>query len=77
MFNAIYNGDTNIFVGAPTGSGKTICAEFAILRMLAQNSDARCVYITPIEALAQQVGCISRDKLSSDYFLFYFTSFIL
>ena len=56
MFNAIYNGDSNIFVGAPTGSGKTICAEFAILRMLAQNPDARCVYVTPMEALAQQVG---------------------
>lgn len=55
MFNAIYNSDDNVFVGAPTGSGKTICAEFAILRMFAQNADARCVYVTPLDALAQMV----------------------
>uniref|UniRef100_A0A8C9WHJ1 U5 small nuclear ribonucleoprotein 200 kDa helicase n=1 Tax=Scleropages formosus TaxID=113540 RepID=A0A8C9WHJ1_SCLFO len=55
VFNAIYNSDDNVFVGAPTGSGKTICAEFAILRMLLHNSEGRCVYITPMEALAEQV----------------------
>uniref|UniRef100_A0A8C2HBT1 Activating signal cointegrator 1 complex subunit 3 n=1 Tax=Cyprinus carpio TaxID=7962 RepID=A0A8C2HBT1_CYPCA len=51
VFNALYNSDDNVFVGAPTGSGKTICAEFAILRMLLHNSEGRCVYITPMEAL--------------------------
>lgn len=56
MFNTVYNSDDNVFVGAPTGSGKTICAEFAILRMLLQNSEGRCVYITPMEALAEQVA---------------------
>ncbi|ELU09831.1 hypothetical protein CAPTEDRAFT_222545 [Capitella teleta] len=55
VFNAIYNSDDNVFVGAPTGSGKTICSEFAILRMLAQNPDARCVYCTPLEQLAELV----------------------
>lgn len=57
----MYNSDDNVFVGAPTGSGKTICAEFAILRMLLQSSEGRCVYITPMEALAEQVvmwGCV-------------------
>jgi len=49
-----------VFIGAPTGSGKTICAEFAILRTFAQNADARCVYVTPLDALAQMVGtCLS------------------
>lgn len=51
-----------MFVGAPTGSGKTICAEFAILRMLLQNSEGRCVYITPMEALAEQVKPSSTDE---------------
>ncbi|EPQ10851.1 U5 small nuclear ribonucleoprotein 200 kDa helicase [Myotis brandtii] len=55
VFNTVYNSDDNVFVGAPTGSGKTICAEFAILRMLLQSSEGRCVYITPVEALAEQV----------------------
>ena len=56
VFNAIYNSDDNVFVGAPTGSGKTICAEFAILRMLSQNADGRCVYVTPLDALADMVS---------------------
>ncbi|KAL5015950.1 hypothetical protein ScPMuIL_005539 [Solemya velum] len=55
VFNAIYNTDDNVFVGAPTGSGKTICAEFAVLRMFSQNPEGRCVYVTPMEPLAQQV----------------------
>ena len=55
VFNAVYNSDDNVFIGAPTGSGKTICAEFAILRLFAHNVDGRCVYITPLESLAQLV----------------------
>ena len=55
VFNAVYNSDDNIFIGAPTGSGKTITAEFGILRMFQQNPEGRCVYITPMEPLAEQV----------------------
>ncbi|WAR22369.1 U520-like protein [Mya arenaria] len=55
VFNAVYNSDDNVFVGAPTGSGKTICAEFAVLRMFSQNADGRCVFVTPLEPLAQQM----------------------
>jgi pre-mRNA-splicing helicase BRR2 len=56
VFNAVYNTNENVFIGAPTGSGKTICGEFAILRMFSQNPDGRCVYVTPLEPLAQQVS---------------------
>ena len=38
---------------APTGSGKTICAEFAILRMIASRPAGRCVYIAPLQQIAQ------------------------
>ena len=41
MFTALYNTDDNCLVAAPTGSGKTVCAEFAILRMLAKVQFAR------------------------------------
>ena len=51
----MYNSDDNIFIGAPTGSGKTVCAEFAILRMFSANPDGKCVYVTPKEALAELV----------------------
>ncbi|KAG1680515.1 U5 small nuclear ribonucleoprotein helicase [Nymphon striatum] len=54
VFNALYNSDDNVFIGAPTGSGKTVCSEFAILRILSQNPEScRCVYVTPKEALAE------------------------
>ncbi|XP_065217022.1 U5 small nuclear ribonucleoprotein 200 kDa helicase [Planococcus citri] len=55
VFNAVYNTDDNVFVGAPTGSGKTTIAEFAIMRMLSQNSEGRCVYLVPKEPLAEIV----------------------
>lgn len=59
VFNALYNSDEDVFVGAPTGSGKTICAEFAILRMFSSSPDSRCVYITPKPALAAQVSLLT------------------
>ena len=55
VFNSIYNSDENVFVGAPTGSGKTVCAEFALLRAFANDMDARCVYVTPVEAVAELI----------------------
>ncbi|WMV35432.1 hypothetical protein MTR67_028817 [Solanum verrucosum] len=32
VFTVLYNSDDNVLVAAPTASGKTICAEFPILR---------------------------------------------
>ncbi|KEH28731.1 U5 small nuclear ribonucleoprotein 200 kDa helicase [Medicago truncatula] len=56
VFTALYNSDDNALVAAPTGSGKTICAEFAILRNHKKGSDSvmRVVYVAPIEALAKE-----------------------
>jgi pre-mRNA-splicing helicase BRR2 len=44
-FNALYKGDDNVLIAAPPGSGKTICAEFAVLRTLNDKPGARIVYI--------------------------------
>ena len=74
VFNSVYNSDDNVFLGAPSGSGKTICAEFGILRMFTQNPDARCVYIAPLEALAQQVSCLTPNIL--DYLFVHLLSLI-
>ncbi|PKI68194.1 hypothetical protein CRG98_011393 [Punica granatum] len=56
VFTVLYNTDDNVLVAAPTGSGKTICAEFAILRNHQEglNSLMRVVYIAPLEALAKE-----------------------
>lgn len=48
-FNSLYTTDDNVFVGAPTGSGKTVCAEFAILRHWAKPEYGRAVYIAPFQ----------------------------
>uniref|UniRef100_A0A5B7AAE8 RNA helicase n=1 Tax=Davidia involucrata TaxID=16924 RepID=A0A5B7AAE8_DAVIN len=56
VFTVLYNTDDNVLVAAPTGSGKTICAEFAILRNHQKGPESimRAVYIAPIEALAKE-----------------------
>lgn len=60
VFNTLYNTDDNVFVGASTGCGKTICAEFAMLRLFSDekckdNPEPKCVYITPKEEMAEIV----------------------
>ncbi|XP_019874429.2 putative U5 small nuclear ribonucleoprotein 200 kDa helicase [Aethina tumida] len=55
VFNTVYNGDDNVFIGAPTGSGKTTIAEFAILRLFDKNPEGRCVYLVPKDALAELI----------------------
>jgi pre-mRNA-splicing helicase BRR2 len=64
-FNALYNSDDNIFIGAPTGSGKTICAEFAMLRLFssAQQDQAKCVYIAPKSELCEQARKMWESRL--------------
>jgi pre-mRNA-splicing helicase BRR2 len=58
VFNTLYNTDDNVFLGATTGCGKTICAEFAILRLFSAEklkdiAEPKCVYVTPKEELAE------------------------
>ncbi|PMD25163.1 Sec63-domain-containing protein [Hyaloscypha hepaticicola] len=50
-FNSLYTTDENVFVGAPTGSGKTICAEFALLHHWSKQNAGRAVYIAPFQEL--------------------------
>ncbi|XP_050559802.1 putative U5 small nuclear ribonucleoprotein 200 kDa helicase [Spodoptera frugiperda] len=55
VFNAVYNSDENVFVGAPAGAGKSVVAELALLRLLATNPAGRAVYLLPKDALADIV----------------------
>ena len=54
VFNSLFATDDSVFVGAPTGSGKTVCAEFALLRHWSKNSGGRAVYIAPFDELVEQ-----------------------
>lgn len=50
-FNSLYTTDENVFVGASTGNGKTVCAEFALLRHWSKPDAGRAVYIAPFQEL--------------------------
>jgi len=54
-FSTLYSTNDNCLICAPAASGKIICAEFAVLRML-QSDDAikRCVYVAPHAASAKE-----------------------
>lgn len=54
VFHTLYHTDKNALIGAPTGSGKTIIAELAILRMFLKSKTAKCVYIAPLKALVRE-----------------------
>ena len=50
-FNSLFSTDDNVFVGASAGSGKTVCAEFAILRHWASGNKGRAVCIAPFQEI--------------------------
>lgn len=56
LFVQIYDSDSNLTVAAPTGSGKTVVCELAILRLVKKYSisEIKCIMITPNKALCQQ-----------------------
>lgn len=49
IFHTLYHTDENILLGAPTGSGKTISAELAILRNFAAYPARKIIYIAPLK----------------------------
>jgi len=54
IFHVLYHTDAPIFVGAPTGSGKTTIAELSLLRMKRLHPKGICVYIAPLKSLARE-----------------------
>ncbi|MCJ1306524.1 DEIH-box ATPase [Agyrium rufum] len=64
VFNSLFTTDDNVFVGAPTGSGKTVCAEFAILRHWSSQPGGRAVYIAPFQELVDQRHADWEKRLS-------------
>ncbi len=56
--------DQSVMVAAPTGTGKTLVAEYAI--WLAQQRGQRVIYTTPLKALSNQKYRDLRDAYGSD-----------
>nr|E7F8F4.2 RecName: Full=Activating signal cointegrator 1 complex subunit 3 [Danio rerio] len=54
IFHTLYHTDTNVLLGAPTGSGKTIAAEMAIFRVFNMYPTSKVVYIAPLKALVRE-----------------------
>jgi activating signal cointegrator complex subunit 3 len=54
LFHVLYHTDSPVLLGAPTGSGKTIVAELALLRMKRIFPKGICVYIAPLKSLARE-----------------------
>lgn len=65
VFQALYTTDENVFIGAPTGSGKTICAEFALLRLWSKRDPPRAVCIEPFQDMVDQRVDEWKKKFSS------------
>jgi pre-mRNA-splicing helicase BRR2 len=79
-FAELFKTDRNVLVCAPTGSGKTVCAEFALLRMLTSDPNGKCVYTVAKSELVLavyqnwssrfgnqlgvKVGCLTGDTAS-------------
>lgn len=55
-FRHVYNGDDNIVLSAPTGSGKTVIMELAICRLLNHLKDERfkVIYQAPTKSLCSE-----------------------
>ncbi|XP_069582412.1 activating signal cointegrator 1 complex subunit 3 [Ranitomeya imitator] len=54
IFHTLYHTDTNVLLGAPTGSGKTVAAELAIFRVFNKYPTSKAVYIAPLKALVRE-----------------------
>lgn len=60
VFKSFYESDESVFLGAPTSSGKTACAELAIMRQFRKStltddpndlSHGKIVYVAPLQSI--------------------------
>lgn len=54
IFHTLYHTDQNVLLGAPTGSGKTVAAELAVMRLFNETPHLKAVYLGPLKALVQE-----------------------
>jgi activating signal cointegrator complex subunit 3 len=54
VFHTLFHTDSNVLIGAPTGSGKTIMSELAMLRIFKHSPKSKIIYVAPLKALAKE-----------------------
>jgi pre-mRNA-splicing helicase BRR2 len=64
-FHELFKTDRNCLICAPSGSGKTVCAEFAVLRMFTAHPEGKCVYVAPTAEIAQPVFANWSERFGS------------
>lgn len=64
-FHVLYHTENNVLLGAPTGSGKTISAELAILHLFNTQPDMKVIYIAPLKAIVRERMSDWRKRLVS------------
>lgn len=64
-FHELFKTNNSCLICAPSGSGKSVCATFAVLRMIASSPDGKCVYIAPTDEIADHMYATWIDLLGS------------
>lgn len=54
LFHCLYHTNSNVLLGSPTGSGKTVACELAVWQTLRDNPGSKVVYIAPMKALVRE-----------------------
>ncbi|EPX74852.1 U5 snRNP complex subunit Brr2 [Schizosaccharomyces octosporus yFS286] len=54
VFNALYKSNDTLFIGAPNGSGKSVCAELALLNNWKNPDAGSAVYLAPLQEIVDQ-----------------------
>jgi len=64
LLDALSTTDASLAVAAPTGSGKTVLFDLAIIRLFTTRSGARALYVAPLRALVQERVADWRARLT-------------
>ena len=54
IFHTLYHTSSNVLLGSPTGSGKTVAAELAMWWNFREKPGSKVVYIAPMKALVRE-----------------------
>ena len=64
IFHTLYHTSTNVLLGSPTGSGKTVAAELAMWWAFREKPGTKVVYIAPMKALVRERVQDWRNRLT-------------